>query len=73
MLVSAVDVVYVDQLLDTFEVALLGGIQEGTVPTKEVSQVPLLVLHQVKAREVVSVTFVHICSMLKEQHHKATT
>lgn len=64
LLVPTVDVVRSEELLHSVQVPFLSCIQESAVPTQQVCQVRLLVTHQVKARQVVTVTTIHIGTML---------
>ena len=65
LLVPAVDILTSEQFLDTVQIPFLGGIQQSTVSPQQVRQVALLVLHQVQSCQVVTVTTIHISTILK--------
>ncbi len=65
MLVPAVYVLCSEQLLDSVQAPLLGCVQESAVSSQQVSEIPLLLLHEVQASQVVTVTAADVGSMLK--------
>jgi hypothetical protein len=64
MLITAVDILWSDKFLDSVEVPLLGGVQQGIVTTQQVSNITIVTLHHVQWGQVVTVTTVNISSML---------
>ena len=64
LFVSAVDIFCGEQLLHAVEVAFLGRVEQSCVSSEQVRQVAVLLLDQVKRREVVPVATVDVRSTL---------
>lgn len=64
MLVTAVDILWSDKFLDTVEVSLLGGVEQGIITSQKVSNITVVTLHHVQWGQIITVTAINISSML---------